>query len=498
MYRKLLLLCTVLFPFIANGCNGEEIFYTHPLFVMNPQQKILQTQGQFRAGYSFDYNADEHHDLFLLGKDDIFVFLGTPDGVEDTARWQWHIHSGIRSFDVTRCFGKDDPWIVVLTDKKIVLFENSEDTLGTIVGTIDTNAYFLPYGRLSMFQQINEDSVPDLVIPFCSGTQVDWYAQIYIYHDTGFQYKGTICLKEKGYVFPPRIYIIENSAILAEGKGVLRIYRASDEICFPTMPSEEVVIDTFWDGEEYLSLLGLSHLNANQTIDLVFGKYDYPQIWVWLDHLQIQALTVSGILNLAVEFRDCNRDNWNDIVCITLNNTSWIEILFSYICTKKIPIFFTIHIFLNQQGVFQSTPSHIENKIFWISPQNSPNEDHLKMIEDIDNDGLADGMCLDRTGKLSYFYNIFQSVPEKKPPDWFDYILEPAYCRIAMKYWPIRLPDVTTYLPNPDKYRVQPIFLPSYGKDTRIVFHYKAMASEHDLIVVIFDEEIHQVKSWND
>lgn len=460
------------------GCVAD---HGRRLFFPTYRHKTLETRGQFRSIFPFDCNGDGHSDLLLVGAKDILCFLGNCDGLEDTAKFSWNLPEEIRYFDVVRSPAGDSVWVAAVTAARVVLFQDpagpSERSRGTAGKTMDErsgDAFFPPLGRLHLFYHLDDDDVPDLVIPFKSRS--GWQARLYPGNSSR---KVTLDLGNDRQLFPPRLYCWQTGEILAEGSDGLMLYCPTKDRVYPDTPSPVSC------GQS--RLMGIAQLNAEGHPDLVMGRPDQGKMWIWIEKGQVYPLETSEVLHLGVDFQDCDRDGWDDIVCATLKDIHWSGLFFPYLVERRIPVTFAVYVFWNRHGRFFSDSFRVFERTLWLSLQNGPvPASASKVVEDIDDDGLIDAVLLDDDGKLSYYYDVCRFADATRPIDRLDYLLRPVYSHLISRYWPRRDPDFALSIESPRKYRrVSNAVLYSPGQERCLVFHYKAFSADSDLIVVV-------------
>lgn len=473
------------------SCSVQQPGYSPPLLISQHQYEILQTKGSIQDIYPFDYNMDGQKDLFVVGSTNIRCFLSTPQGIETTASFYLQFDESLIAFDIVKCPGYDNSWLVVIVGSRVLFFPNLEaqgQTIATIPHSDITAKFFAAHRKQLFFYDLNQDGLSDIVVPYRSPHS--WSAQIYLRKGEKFACGHTVVLGCRQNILPPTLLFLEPlRQLIVEDAGKLRFYQQHANGMLSKQPAKIVSLNKLV-GEEnstFLNIMGMAQLNRQRALEMVIGAPKMQRMWVISENYRLCTLDIPGDLNLGIAFKDCNGDGWEDILCITFREPSLMQFFISYL-SKNIPVPLNVCIFLNNKGFFNRQPSQILQRQLSILNDPAPMLTASKLIvEDIDDDGLPDGVTLDISGVLVYHYNILDIIPDQENIDWLYYrLLKPVYHRLAYVYWPSSFPDYVLKVPNPQPYlEITPILLNRRGKDSQVILHYKAAPGYHDLIVVV-------------
>ena len=473
----------IFFTVYFSGCVSENA--RAPLFLPKYHCETLKTANTYHTSYGFDYNGDGSQDLFLCAKKEILCFLHKNLRLQTLPSFRFVFEKKIYAFDLIRAPGHIKGWLVVLSGKDIFFFDGEKSSPQKIYTLkSDQNYLFYPVTG-QIFRDINRDGFPDIVIPF--RRKGKWYAGIYIYEKRSFRFLRNLSLGGDRYFFPPSFHVFSyNFDIEILLKDLQKLNFLYFDHHFQKKTARSYSTRKLIPQEKnILNLIAAKQLNRENYVDLIFGSPQGQKVWVWIDHKTLYALNTPCKLNFGVVFQDYNNDGWSDIFCIALRETSFWEILWGYLSTGQIPVFIDIYMFLNQEGTFASTPSKIWWKKLWVSRGNRQSF-RKYFLEDLDDDGLLDGIAFDKKGTLSFYYNILRQ-PHAQYSKSVERLLEEIKKRLLMVNWPKFSPDSTITIPSPDSYREIKIkALKISGGNSHIVLHYKSDTG--DLIVVVYPQ----------
>ena len=314
---------------LVAGCASSGWYRRVPLLLPDWQIIDLTTGGVCQQVEFFDYNCDGEVDLLLVGERQIACFAGKDGRWSSLPNLVIPFPQKIGGFDLVRPPGRETAWLVVRAGGQLFFIKDiaSGDVLQNIdyapqATSMPCNWLFSRYHGVQMFQDIDGDTVPDLVVPFRRG--LNWCFAIYLYQNGSFVARGKIDVAEAQLPLPPAFYVLaggKSPMLLVEGSRSLKFYQADAISGFASNPGWQIAVsriipESSADSPPVIRACG--QLNRQGAEELILAGLNGKRIWLWSDQQRVETLLAAGAATLMVAFKDIDGDNWHDIVCVRL------------------------------------------------------------------------------------------------------------------------------------------------------------------------------------
>jgi hypothetical protein len=478
---------------LLGGCVSPAILpYKRPLLVPAYTAKTLATHGSWLWLYSGDLSGDGRADLLLVGMREILVFVAHGNGLPLDATWRLVPPYPILGFAVS-ANGRHRPWLVVVTTHNVLWWDGlAPQATQEITRCDNTSLPYVPYGRLSLFHDLDANGIEELLLPQRAGHE--WQAHLYVWQGMFRASKTILPLGHADSAWPPSLYVWpEKDAceIWVEEAQGLAIHTLDRETLLPAAPSRMLHWPRENDSDasgDSVHLLAVGQMNDKGAAELVVGNRELSRLWLIADRTQVLPLALPEMIVLGATVTESDGDSRQAVAVVGIRYPELGESLWRYFTTGHMPLHLCAYVFAGERVGFSAQPATVVQKTLWL-PYAARHRKVCQQVavacEDFDNDGLLDGVYLDESGCLRMWYNLYNR-PAGQLYDLGDRLLTPLYQQLSRVYTPARRPDIVLSLPSAkDFWRVESSVLRHYAQDSALVFHYRALPWENDKIVVI-------------
>ena len=485
------LLWRLFFLLLIPGCmTPGSLERRRPLFSHEWNVLEIKNVGRSHWVYSFDYDGDGKREIFLVQEKRVVCLLPTADGYDENASIVFDFPDPIGGIDWVHRPGQKNAWMAVIAGNRVFFTDDlrkKTQCIAVLKGdpvVFDVPCLLSPRYHFCLFHEIDQDSIPDLVIPY--RLELSWHADIYLYEENRFVHKGSLNLGEIHTLFPPALYgtgEMGRPEILVEGSRALKIYSPDERLHFSPLPDKEVPLPDENRGLPF-AIKAIAQMNHEGKEDFLLIGGQGKKAWVWMDGKEFHPLEMEGEAFLGAGVSDFNRDGWPDIVCLSLQRPSWMPSLLHYLFTGHIPMQIKINLFLNRHGHFPRRPTEISQRDLSL-PYKGGGTPLSIAWGDINDDGMIDAAFLGRKG-LDICYNVAGFLAYSRNADWVESIMEPSYAKMLERCVPFAGIDQTIPIPCAGtEASVSISILPRPGKYADFLIHRQDEPTSNDRIWVI-------------
>lgn len=473
------------------GCVSPAILpYKRPLQVPAHAAHSLTCKGSWPWHYTVDINDDGRDDLLLVGRQAVMLFLDNGVSLPTRPDRQMALPHPILGFALSRSL-LHRPWLVLLTSHDVSLWDIvAGEQLQCVRDWASTPLAYFPCGRLPLFHDLDRNGFDELFVP--QRDDQGWRAHIYVWRGNFVDSGAVLPLGYAGSSLPPYFYSWPQAGrceIWVEQARGLAVHTLASDDLSTAAPAAMV----YWPGNDEASADAVSPLAVGQLndgpADMVVGSPGASRMWMIVDRARSVPLELPDVVPLGATFCDIDGDGREDVAALAIPKPTLGESLWSYFTSGHLPVRLGIYVFANRHGNIGSRPSLVKYKDMWLPYANrhQQRQQNVALVcEDLDHDGLLDGAYLDAKGCLRLWYNLYRESPSSHPHDRWDDLLLPVYRQLARVYKPMRRPDVVLQLPPADGYwQVDASPLRCHPQDDGLLFHYRALPWEDDLLVTV-------------
>ncbi len=358
---------------------------------------------------AFDYNQDGVEELIFWEDRGLYVYSIFPTL---TIQQDIYFSEKIEGVDLVYSLVTGNSQGLAWTKKRVYLFspKNSYPSFLPKAKKIAESFSFL--GRYPAFCFLNEDSFPDLALPFRDKTS--WFYAIYLgkKESDSFIYLGKIYGGNVLSPFPPSLFAVDvlgtkSPELLVHGPGHIYIYEKKEkeyslykDFSIPLKSSTFPVSYLKDKARNFLILSwekGISHLKLLREELLSFSSFP----------LDLPLVTFTS---------DLNQDGQGDISVLGVSLPSSWQVLYSYLVRGKIPFFIQGVDFLSSKDSLAPFSSRSFSEELLFAPKKEGSTQKILLWEDLDTDTWKDVCWKNEQGEVFLSYGIsrlWQKYPKK-------------------------------------------------------------------------------------